>query len=47
LGLVLAALKQDELSLSPTGHSSAPAYWNRAPRPAEIANDSDETLKAA
>jgi uncharacterized protein YjiS (DUF1127 family) len=46
-GLVLAALKQDELSLSPTGSPSAPAFWKRAVRPAEVANDSDDTLKAA
>ena len=47
LGLVLAALSQDALSLSPTGTPSAPAYWNSAPVPAKIANDSDDTLKAA
>ncbi|HJO74772.1 MAG TPA: hypothetical protein QGH84_06135 [Rhodospirillales bacterium] len=46
-GLVLAALKQDDLSLSPTGNLSAPAFRKRAAAPAENANDGNETLKAA
>ncbi|MDA0307083.1 MAG: DUF1127 domain-containing protein [Proteobacteria bacterium] len=46
-GLVSAALRRDELSLSPTGNASAPAFWTGAARPDESVNENHNNARAA